>query len=238
MRPVSFERDFTTMAMGSVLCAFGGTRVLCTASIQEEIPRWLRGQNQGWITAEYSLLPGSSAQRVRREAAAGRQSGRTMEIQRLIARSLRGVCDLEALGERSIVLDCDVLQADGGTRTAAISGAYVALSDACERLRLDRKLSANPLTSGLAAVSVGIVKGEALLDLDYSEDFRAAVDMNVVMNSNGDFLEIQGTAESEPFNASQLNEMLDLAQKGIAEIYERQKTLLEDLPKRRERRDF
>ncbi len=241
LRPISFERDFTQMAPGSVLVSFGKTRVLCTASVEDDIPRWLRDQQQGWVTAEYSLLPGSSPTRVRREADAGRFTGRTMEIQRLISRSLRAVVDLPALGERKVTLDCDVLQADGGTRTAAISGAYVALHDAFERLKLERKLKANPITSEVAAVSVGMVslninntsKNTPLLDLDYHEDSRAEVDMNVVMNGEGNFLEVQGTAEGQAFSASELNDMLELARGGIQQIISAQKELTSTpLPKR------
>lgn len=226
LRTISFERDFTDMAKGSVLTSFGRTKILCTASVEERVPRWLHRSGKGWVTAEYSLLPGSTSSRVRREADAGRPTGRTMEIQRLIGRSLRAVCNLEALGERQITLDCDTLQADGGTRTAAISGAYIALHDACERLVLERKLKVNPLISSVAAVSVGIVRDAALLDLDYHEDSRAEVDMNVVMNAEGKFLEIQGTAEGKPFSEDENQKMLKLAQTGIAKIAEVQKELL------------
>lgn len=219
LRPVSFERDFTESAAGSMLVTMGRTRVLCTASVDEDVPRWLRGAGKGWVTAEYSLLPGSSPERVPREAARGRQSGRTHEIQRLIGRSLRGVCDLKALGERQVVLDCDVLEADGGTRTAAVTGAYLALHDACSRLIAAGKLASHPLREHCAAVSVGMVGSVPMVDLDYSEDSTAEVDMNVVMTSSGQFIEVQGTAEAAPFSRSELEEMLKLAEAGISELH-------------------
>jgi ribonuclease PH len=219
LRPVSFERDYTEMAAGSVLVTMGRTIVLCTASIDEDVPRWMRGTGKGWVTAEYSLLPGSSRERVSREAAKGRQSGRTHEIQRLIGRSLRGVCDLVALGERQIVLDCDVLQADGGTRTASISGAYLALHDACARLVAQGSISAHPLTDSCAAISVGVVGAVPHLDLDYSEDSTAEVDMNVVMTGEGRFIEVQGTAEGMAFTRGELDEMLRLAELGIGQLH-------------------
>jgi ribonuclease PH len=215
MRPVELIRDFTEFAAGSVLAVMGKTRVLCTASLDEDVPRWMRGTGKGWVTAEYSLLPGSSRERITREAAKGKQSGRTQEIQRLIGRSLRAVCDLVALGERQIVLDCDVLQADGGTRTAAVTGAYVALHDACTRLVAGGAITTHPLTDHLAAVSVGMVEGVAMLDLDYSEDSRADVDMNVVMTASGRFVEVQGTAEGLAFSRGELETMLNLAENGI-----------------------
>jgi ribonuclease PH len=230
LRPVRFERDFTEFAPGSVLVTCGRTKVLCTASVESEPPRFLRGTGKGWVTAEYSLLPGSSRERVAREAAKGRQSGRTQEIQRLIGRSLRAVCDLTALGERQLVLDCDVLQADGGTRTAAISGAYVALHDACTRLVRRGELLRHPLTDALAAVSVGVVEAVCMLDLDYSEDAVAEVDMNVVMTGGGRFVEVQGTAEGLPFSRSELDELLRLAELGIAQILAAQAALLEVPP--------
>ena len=230
LRPVRFHRDFTEFAAGSVLVEMGRTRVLCTASIDEDVPRWMRGRGAGWVTAEYSMLPGSSPERVDREAAKGKQSGRTQEIQRLIGRSLRAVCDMTVLGERQIVLDCDVLQADGGTRTASICGAYVALHDACSRLMQTGVLRAHPLGEACAAVSVGIIDGVALLDLDYSEDVRAEVDMNVVMTSSGRFIEVQGTAEGLPFSRSELDDLLGLAEHGIAEILEEQQTVVADPP--------
>jgi len=222
LRPLSFDRDFTQMAMGSVLVSTGRTRVLCTASVDDELPRWMRGTGKGWVTAEYSLLPGSSPERVGREAAKGKQSGRTQEIQRLIGRSLRAVIDMHVLGEVQIVLDCDVLQADGGTRTASICGAYVALHDACTRLRQQGRLNEHPLVEGCGAVSVGVVGNACLLDLDYSEDSTAEVDMNVVMTSSGRFIEVQGTAEGQPFSRSELDELLGLAGQGIAQILEAQ----------------
>lgn len=226
LRRVELVRDFTELAAGSVLVSMGRTRVLCTASVESDVPRWLRGGGRGWVTAEYSLLPGSSAERVAREAARGRQSGRTQEIQRLIGRSLRAVCDLSALGERQIVLDCDVLQADGGTRTAAISGAYVALHDACERLVLAGELAANPLVEACAAVSVGVVDGACLLDLDYREDAGAHVDMNVVMTAAGRFVEVQGTAERLAFSRQELDELLGLAEGGIRRLLDAQAAVL------------
>ena len=218
LRPASFERDFTVFAPGSVLVSMGRTRVLCTASIEERVPPWMRGSGQGWVTAEYSLLPGSTGERVTREAAKGKQSGRTQEIQRLIGRSLRSVCDMVALGELQVTVDCDVLQADGGTRTASICGAYVALHDALTRLVQKGTLRANPLTEAVAAVSVGVVDGVCMLDLPYEEDSRAEVDMNVVMTSSGRFIEVQGTAEGMPFTKGELDEMLSLAEHGIAQL--------------------
>jgi ribonuclease PH len=230
LRPLTFTRDFTEFAAGSVLVEMGRTRVLCTASVDEKVPPWMRGRGKGWVTAEYSMLPGSSPERVDREAAKGKQSGRTQEIQRLIGRSLRAVTDLVALGEMQIVLDCDVLQADGGTRTASICGAYVALHDACTRLEQRKLLKSHPLTEACAAVSVGIVDAVALLDLDYSEDVRAEVDMNVVMTSSGRFIEVQGTAEGMPFSRGELDDLLGLAEHGIAEILGSQAALLADPP--------
>ena len=230
LRPLSFERDFTVMAAGSVLVSAGRTKVLCTASVDEEVPRWMRGTGRGWVTGEYSLLPGSSPERVDREAAKGRQSGRTQEIQRLIGRSLRAVTDLRALGETQITLDCDVLQADGGTRTAAICGAYVALHDACTRLQQQGKLKTQPLFEACAAVSVGVIDGACLLDLDYSEDSRADTDMNVVMTSSGRFVEVQGTAERTPFDRAELDELLSLAEHGIAQILDAQAEVVAAAP--------
>ena len=200
----------------------GRTRVLCTASIEERVPPWMRGSGKGWVTAEYSLLPGSTGERVSREAAKGKQSGRTQEIQRLIGRSLRSVCDMVVLGEMQITVDCDVLQADGGTRTASICGAYVALHDALTRLIQKGTLRANPLTEAVAAVSVGVVDGVCMLDLPYEEDSRAEVDMNVVMTSSGRFIEVQGTAEGMPFTKGELDEMLSLAEHGIAQLLDLQ----------------
>jgi ribonuclease PH len=222
LRPVSFERDFTDMSAGSVLVTFGRTRVLCTASIEDDVPRWMRGSGKGWVTAEYSMLPGSSPERIRREVKDGKPSGRTQEIQRLIGRSLRSVCDMVVLGERSIMVDCDVLQADGGTRTASISGGYVALHDALSRLVAIGDLTEHPLTENCAAVSVGIVGGRPLLDLPYIEDSKAEVDMNVVMTASGRFVEVQGTAEGLAFTRGELDELLDLAGGGINQIIELQ----------------
>jgi ribonuclease PH len=230
LRTVSFERDFTAFAAGSVLVTSGRTKVLCTASVDEEVPRWMRGTSRGWVTAEYSMLPGSTPERAAREAARGRQSGRTQEIQRLIGRALRAVTDLEMMGELEIVLDCDVLQADGGTRTASICGAYVALHDAFSRLVARGVVKGHPLTEACAAVSVGVVDAVALLDLDYSEDSRAEVDMNVVMTSSGRFIEIQGTAEGLPFTRNELDDLLALAEHGIAEILETQAAVLAEPP--------
>jgi ribonuclease PH len=218
LRPISFERDFTSMAAGSCLVSFGGTRVLCTASIDEDVPRWMRGREKGWVTAEYSMLPGSSAERIRREVKDGKPSGRTQEIQRLIGRSLRAVCDMRALGERQVIVDCDVLQADGGTRTASICGGYLALHDALSRLAQGGVIDRHPLTAFCAAVSVGIVDGLPVLDLPYVEDSRAEVDMNVVMTSLGGFIEVQGTAEGAPYSREELDLLLGLAEAGINEI--------------------
>jgi ribonuclease PH len=228
LRPVSFQRDFTDMADGSVLVSFGRTRVLCTASIDEDVPRWMRNTGKGWVTAEYSMLPGSSPERIRR-----RTSGRDQEIQRLIGRSLRGVCDMEALGERSINVDCDVLQADGGTRTASICGGYVALHDALTRLVTAGQIDAHPLTDECAAVSVGIIDGECRLDLPYIEDAGAEVDMNVVMTGSGGFVEVQGTAEGAVFGREQLDTLLDLASAGIGEIVKTQRETVATPPTER-----
>ena len=204
----------------------GRTRVLCTASVEDRVPPWMRGTGKGWVTAEYSLLPGSTAERASREAAKGKQSGRTQEIQRLIGRSLRSVCDMVTLGEMQITVDCDVLQADGGTRTASICGAYVALHDALTRMIQKGTLRANPLTEAVAAVSVGVVDGVCMLDLPYEEDSRAEVDMNVVMTSSGRFIEVQGTAEGMPFTKGELDEMLSLAEHGIAQLLDLQAAVL------------
>ena len=212
-RAATFERDFTVFAAGSVLVTTGRTKVLCTASVEDRVPPWLRGGGKGWVTAEYSLLPGSSAERIGREAAKGRQSGRTQEIQRLIGRSLRAVTDLVAMGELQVTVDCDVLQADGGTRTAGICGAYVALHDCFTRLMARGDIRKHPITDACGAVSVGVVDGACLLDLDYSEDARAEVDMNVVMTGSGRFIEVQGTAEGMPFSRGELEEMLALAER-------------------------
>ena len=230
LRPITFERDFTAQASGSVLVTFGRTMVLCTASIDDDVPRWMRGSGKGWVTAEYGMLPGSSAERINREAAKGKQSGRTQEIQRLIGRSLRAVCDMTVLGERQVVVDCDVLQADGGTRTASICGGYLALHDALTREVKRGALAANPLTDEVAAISVGIVGGSALLDLPYVEDSNAEVDMNVVMTGAGRYVEVQGTAEGLAFSRDELDGLLELAAKGIGEIVDLQRELLSEPP--------
>jgi ribonuclease PH len=230
LRPVTFERDYTEFAAGSVLVSFGKTKVLCTASVDDDVPRWLRGSGKGWVTAEYSLLPGSSPERVNREAAKGKQSGRTQEIQRLIGRSLRSVTDLRAMPEVQIVVDCDVLQADGGTRTASICGGYVALHDALTRLMGLGRISVHPLHQACAAISVGIVDGIPVLDLPYVEDSKAEVDMNVVMTDDGTFIEVQGTAEGAAFSRSELDSMFDLAGKGITEILAKQRDVLATPP--------
>jgi ribonuclease PH len=218
LRPVRFRRAHGKHAEGAVLVEFGDTQVLCTASVEESVPPFLRGKAQGWITAEYGMLPRATHTRSAREAARGKQSGRTQEIQRLIGRSLRAVADLRALGERTITLDCDVLQADGGTRTAAITGAYVALAEACEGLVRRRLIAASPLHGQVAAVSVGIVGGVPVLDLDYAEDSQAETDMNVVMNNGGAFIELQGTAEGHAFRRHELDALLNLAAAGIGEL--------------------
>jgi ribonuclease PH len=222
LRAVRFTRQFTRHAEGSVLVEFGNTRVLCTASVEEGVPGFLRGKGQGWVTAEYGMLPRATHTRSPREAAKGKQSGRTQEIQRLIGRSLRAVIDLAALGERTITLDCDVLQADGGTRTAAITGSYVALADACDLLVAKRLLSAPPLHGQVAAISVGICSGVPVIDLDYAEDSGAETDMNVVMNNGGGFIEVQGTAEGHAFRRHELDALLNLAAGGIARLFELQ----------------
>ena len=222
MREVNFERHYTCHAEGSVLVSFGDTRVICTASVEERVPHFLKGKGQGWVTAEYGMLPRSTGSRMGREAARGKQSGRTQEIQRLIGRSLRAAVDLQALGERQILIDCDVIQADGGTRTASISGAYVALCDAVNGLIEQGLLQNNPVVHQIASVSVGIFEGVAVLDLDYAEDSRAETDMNVVMDEQGGFIEVQGTAEGAPFSADEMVEMLAHAQKGIRELQNKQ----------------
>ncbi|HQW08598.1 MAG TPA: ribonuclease PH [Steroidobacteraceae bacterium] len=219
LREVRFTRRYTRYAEGSVLVEFGATRVLCTASIEDGVPGFLRGKGRGWVTAEYSMLPRATHTRGAREAARGKQSGRTQEIQRLIGRSLRAVIDLEALGERTVTLDCDVLQADGGTRTASVTGSYVALADACQLLVKRGALAATPLHGQVAAVSVGIVAGAPVLDLDYSEDSNAETDMNVVMHSGGGFVEVQGTAEGHAFRRHELDQLLDLAVTGTATLF-------------------
>ena len=226
MRTVEFTRGFTKHAEGSVLVSFGDTRVICNASVEDRVPRFLKGSGQGWVTAEYGMLPRSTGDRMGREAARGKQGGRTLEIQRLIGRSLRAVVDLQALGERTITLDCDVIQADGGTRTASITGAYVSLCDAVNSMIRKNKLSGNPIHGMVASVSVGIYRGTPVLDLDYSEDSNAETDMNVVMNDNGAFIELQGTAEGHAFHMMELQAMLELARKGIGEIMEGQRKAL------------
>jgi len=218
LRPVSLERGYTKHAEGSVLVSFGATRVLCTASVEEKVPPHKRGSGEGWVTAEYGMLPRATHTRSDREAAKGKQSGRTQEIQRLIGRSLRAVVDLKALGERTISLDCDVLQADGGTRTAAITGAWVAAHDAVSWLLGQGRIARSPLRDAVAAVSVGIVEGTPLLDLEYTEDAACDTDMNVVMTGSGGFVEVQGTAEGVPFSRAEMDEMLALASRGIAEL--------------------
>lgn len=226
LRDVEILRKYTKHAEGSVLIKFGDTHVLCTASVDEKVPSFLKGKGQGWVTAEYGMLPRSTGSRMDREAAKGKQSGRTQEIQRLIGRSLRAVIDLEKLGERSIQIDCDVIQADGGTRTASITGAYVALADAINHLLNTGKLQTSPLKQAVAAISVGIYKGQPVLDLDYIEDSDCDTDMNVVMTADGGFVEIQGTAEGEPFDRSAMNAMLDLAALGIGKLVIKQQEAL------------
>ena len=238
LRPISFERDFTEMAAGSCLVSFGRTRVLCTASIDEDVPRWMRGRGKGWVTAEYSMLPGASPERVPREAAKGKQSGRTVEIQRLIGRSLRAACDMRMLGERQVVVDCDVLQADGGTRTASICAGYLALHDALARLVLAGRLAQHPLHSLCAAVSVGIVDAVPVLDLPYVEDSRAEVDMNLVMLARPDgseprYVEVQGTAEGMAFSRGELDSLLALGETGLSELFALQSAYVAEPPSRR-----
>ena len=226
LRPVRITRQFTRHAEGSVLVEFGETKVICTASVDEAVPSFLKGKGQGWVTAEYGMLPRSTHTRMRREAAQGKQSGRTQEIQRLIGRSLRAVVDLEKLGERQIVIDCDVIQADGGTRTASITGAFVALTDAINGLIAAGKLTESPIREHIAAISVGVVGDTPVLDLDYPEDSACETDMNVVMTGSGAFVEIQGTAEGVPFSRAEMNALLDLAEKGINELIVLQKVAL------------
>lgn len=223
LRPIEIIRHYTKHAEGSVLVKFGDTHVLCTASVEERVPGFLKGQGQGWVTAEYGMLPRSTGSRMQREAARGKQSGRTQEIQRLIGRSLRAVIDLEKLGERTIHFDCDVIQADGGTRTASITGAYVAMVDAINYCIENKLLETSPLTQAVAAISVGVYKGQPVLDLDYIEDSDCDTDMNFVMTSDGGFVEIQGTAEGEPFSRDTMNAMTDLAEQGITQLLALQK---------------
>lgn len=226
LRDIKLTRKYTKHAEGSVLVEFGDTKVICNASIEEKVPRFLKGSGKGWVTAEYGMLPRSTGQRMDREASHGRQGGRTMEIQRLIGRSLRAVVDMKGLGERTITVDCDVIQADGGTRTASITGGYVALADAVEKLLKDRQITKNVLRGYVASVSVGICKGTPVLDLDYAEDSSAETDMNVVMNDAGQFIEVQGTAEGHPFSQGELSGMLELARHGISQLIDKQKAAL------------
>lgn len=226
IRPVTITRQFTEHAEGSILIEFGNTKVICTATVEEGVPRFLKGQGKGWVTAEYGMLPRSTHTRMRREAASGKQSGRTLEISRLIARALRAAVDLNALGENMITVDCDVIQADGGTRTASITGACVALVDAINYMRAKDIIKTNPLKHMIAAVSVGIYNGEPISDLDYPEDSAAETDMNVVMTETGKLIEVQGTAEEEPFSFDEMNEMMQLAKNSINELFDHQKTAL------------
>lgn len=228
VRPIKITRHYTKHAEGSVLVEFGETKVLCNATVDESVPRFLKGQNQGWVTAEYGMLPRATNSRTQREAAKGKQTGRTMEIQRLIARSLRAMIDLKLLGEYTITLDCDVIQADGGTRTASITGACVALNDAINKMIAEGKVKQNPIKSLIAAVSVGIVDGQPVCDLEYIEDSNAETDMNVVMTDDGRIIEVQGTAEGEPFSHDELLKLLELAKNGIATIIDAQRQALKD----------
>ncbi|HTL83876.1 MAG TPA: ribonuclease PH [Acidimicrobiia bacterium] len=230
LRQVTFERDYTEMAHGSVLVAFGRTRVLCTASLEGRVPPWLKGSGRGWVTAEYSMLPGSSPERVEREASRGKQSGRTQEIQRLIGRSLRAVTDLRLMPDVQITVDCDVLQADGGTRTASICGGWIALHDACSRLANDGTLAKHPVLQPCAAISVGVIDGTPMLDLEYTEDVRAEVDMNIVMTGDERFVEVQGTAEGLAFSRGDLDALLNLAHAGISEIIAAQREMVAEPP--------
>jgi len=230
LREVTFVRDYTEMAAGSVLVEFGRTRVLCTASLEGRVPPWLKNSGKGWVTAEYSMLPGSSPERVDREAAKGKQSGRTQEIQRLIGRSLRAATDLRAMPDVQLTIDCDVLQADGGTRTASICGGWIALHDACSRLLAKGTLARHPVLHPVAAISVGVIDGTPMLDLEYSEDVRAEVDMNVVMTGDGRFVEVQGTAEGIAFTRAELDALLGLAENGIAEIVAAQQEMVAEAP--------
>ena len=226
LREVRIARGYTRHAEGSALVEFGDTRVLCAATIEDRVPPWMKGRGRGWVTAEYGMLPRATGQRSPREAARGRQGGRTLEIQRLIGRSLRAVVDMEALGERTVIVDCDVIQADGGTRTAAITGGYVALVDAVSNLPARSRPRRDPIHGAVAAVSVGIYRGEPVLDLDYAEDSEAETDMNVVMNDAGGYIEIQGTAEGHAFRRAELDAMLELARRGIESLVEMQRTAL------------
>ena len=227
LRNIAITRNYTCHAEGSVLVEFGKTRVICNASFDKGVPRFLKGKGRGWITAEYGMLPRSTGSRMRREAAQAKQGGRTMEIQRMIGRSLRAVVDMQAMGENTMVIDCDVIQADGGTRTASITGGYVALVDAFRKGLADGVIKSDPITSMIASVSVGIHQGVPILDLDYDEDSDAETDMNVVMNDASHFIEVQGTAEGHPFDTDELNQMLGLAKKGIKDLFEYQRQALE-----------
>ena len=226
LRPVTITRNFTCHAEGSVLIEFGNTKVICNASFDSGVPGFLRGQDRGWVTGEYGMLPRSTGSRMRREASQNKQGGRTMEIQRMIGRSLRAIIDMGALGENTIVIDCDVIQADGGTRTASITGGYIALVDAVNKARADGLIESNPIKGMIASISVGIYDGNPVLDLDYAEDSTAETDMNVVMNDENHFIEVQGTAEGHPYSREELNSMLGLAQKGITELFEHQRNAL------------
>ena len=226
LRTINITRNYTKHAEGSVLVEFGDTKVICTATVDNGVPKFLKGSGQGWVTAEYGMLPRSTGSRMRREASHGKQGGRTMEIQRLIGRSLRAVIDMEALGERTVTLDCDVIQADGGTRTASITGSYVALADAISAVSQTEEFKSDPLKGFVASVSVGIFEGTPVLDLDYAEDSNAETDMNVVMNDAGAFIEVQGTAEGHPFTPDELNSMTSLAQHGIEQLIAKQKEAL------------
>jgi ribonuclease PH len=230
LREITFVRDYTEMAEGSVLVEFGRTRVLCTASLEARVPPWLKGSGKGWVTAEYSMLPGSSPERVSREAAKGKQSGRTQEIQRLIGRSLRAAVDLRAMPDVQLTVDCDVLQADGGTRTASICGGWIALHDACSRLLAKGTLARHPVLRPVAAISVGVIDGTPMLDLEYTEDVRAEVDMNVVMTGDGRFVEVQGTAEGVAFTRAELDALLGLAEEGITDIVAAQEAMVAEAP--------
>lgn len=226
LRRIAFTRHFTRYAEGSVLAEYGDTKVVCTATVENKVPPFLKGTGRGWLTAEYGMLPRSSGNRIKREATQGRQGGRTLEIQRLIGRSLRAAVDLRALGEHTVIIDCDVLQADGGTRTASISGGYIALCEAMDGLLSERSIATNPVHGLVASVSVGIYRGVPILDLDYFEDSEAETDMNIVMNDAGHFIEIQGTAEGHAFRLEELHAMLDLAKQGIGRILENQRSVL------------
>ncbi len=228
LRAIQITRNYTKHAEGSVLVSFGDTKVICTASVEERVPRWMKGQGEGWVTAEYGMLPRSTSDRMGREASRGKQGGRTLEIQRLIGRSLRAAIDLQALGERTIYLDCDVIQADGGTRTASITGACVALHDALNHTRKLGLVAGDPMLGMVASVSVGIYNGSPVLDLDYAEDSNAETDMNVVMSEQGGFIEVQGTAEAQTYSRDELNAMLDLADQGIRQIVQIQRNVLAD----------